>query len=152
MELIFSALHALDITTGAERPNSPVVIHPTVPGSGASSSNGVVSFDSQHENQRPALAIYNGVVYVLWASLTDLDPYHGWVLGFNETTLAQVAVYNTTPNGSRGGIWQSGQGPAIDANGYMYLQTGNGDWDPYDQEKFWKQQSEAEYRRGTGNS
>ncbi|MFZ0589625.1 MAG: VCBS repeat-containing protein [Bryobacteraceae bacterium] len=125
----FQRLHALDITSGAERPNSPVVITASVPGSGYDAVNGVVTFNSLLENQRPALALSNGVVYIAWASLDDRDPFHGWVMGYNATSLQQVAVFNDTPNGGRGGIWQAGNGPAIDASGSLYFMSGNGDWD-----------------------
>ncbi|HEV2209142.1 MAG TPA: PKD domain-containing protein [Verrucomicrobiae bacterium] len=119
-------LHALDLTTGAERPNSPVIISATYAGTGDGSSGGIIRFDTQRENQRPALALANGVVYISWSSHCDNGPYHGWVIGYDETTLLQVTVYNDTPNGSDGGIWMSGQGPAVDAAGNLYLSVGNG--------------------------
>ena len=56
-------------------------------------------------------------------------PYHGWILGYDETTLAQEIVYNTTPNGSQGGIWESGCGPGVDTNGDLITITGNGTFD-----------------------
>ncbi|HEV2392215.1 MAG TPA: choice-of-anchor D domain-containing protein [Verrucomicrobiae bacterium] len=122
-------LHALDVATGLDRPNSPVVITATYPGTGAGSSGGVVTFDSIRENQRPGLALVNGTVYISWSSHCDNGPYHGWVIGYDETTLQQVAVFNDTPNGYNGGIWMSGQPPAIDTNGNLYLSTGNGSVD-----------------------
>src|SRR5262249_51053711 len=59
----------------------------------------------------------------------DNDPYHGWVLGYDAATLRQVAVFNATPNGSRGGIWQSANGPAADSSGNIFVVTGNGTFD-----------------------
>jgi PKD repeat protein len=119
-------LHALDVATGAERANSPVAISATFPGTGDGSSGGIVTFDSQRQNQRPALVLAVGIIYISWSSHCDNGPYHGWVIGYDQTTLQQVAVYNDTPNGSNGGIWMSGQGPAADASGNLYLSTGNG--------------------------
>lgn len=122
-------LHALDITTGAEKFGGPVLIQATVPGTGDGSVNGMVSFDASHGNQRPGLLLLNGVVYIAWASFGDIDPYHGWVMGYSASTLAQVSVYNATANGSRGGIWHSGGGLAADASGNIFTVTGNGTFD-----------------------
>jgi hypothetical protein len=122
-------LHALDLATGAEKFGGPVVIQASVPGSGQGGSGGVVSFDAFHENQRPGLLLDGGVVYIAWASFDDITPYHGWVIGYDAQTLQQVAVFNTTPDGGLGGIWQSGAGPAADAAGNLYFLTGNGTFD-----------------------
>ena len=122
-------LHALDMTTGAEKSGSPVVLQATVSGSGAGSSGGQLPFNSLRENQRPALLLSNGVIYIAFASHGDQPPYHGWVLGYNATTLQQVMAYCESPNGTEGGIWQSGLGPAGDTAGNVYFMTGNGTFD-----------------------
>jgi len=102
-------LHALDITTGAEKFGGPVVIQASIPGTGdGNDGNGNVPFNALRENQRPALLLNNGVVYIGFASHGDQTPYHGWVLGYEATTLQQVMAYNDTPNGGDGGIWHSG--------------------------------------------
>jgi hypothetical protein len=75
------------------------------------------------------MLLLNGVVYMAWASISDIDPYHGWIIGYDAQTLAQAAVYNTTPNGKRGGIWQSAGGIAADADGNIFAMTGNGTFD-----------------------
>jgi hypothetical protein len=77
-------------------------------------------------NQRQGLTLVNGVVYITYASHCDWNPYHGWILGYNEQTLQQVIVYNDTPDGENGGIWESGMGMAADAQGNLYVTTGNG--------------------------
>jgi hypothetical protein len=117
-------LHALDITDGSERPGSPVTIAASVPGTGTGGTT--VAFDPLKQNQRAALLLANGVVYIGWASHCDWGPYNGWLLGYDAQTLQQVAVYNTTPDGQAGGIWMSGQGPATDSSGAVYVVTGNG--------------------------
>jgi len=97
-----------------------------VPGTGAGWTSGQLAFDSLRENQRTALLLYNGVVYMGFGSHGDNQPYHGWLLGYNATTLQRVLTYTSTPNGEGGGIWQSGGGLAIDAAGNFYFATGDG--------------------------
>ncbi len=119
-------LHALDIATGAPRANSPVVINGTYPGTGSGNVGGVITFDSQRQNQRPGLTLANGRVYIGWASHCDWGPYHGWFMAFDATTLQKAATYMTTANGSNGGIWMSGAAPSVDEAGNIYLTIGNG--------------------------
>lgn len=119
-------LHAINITNGAEQAGSPVKITATYAGNGDGSVNNVVSFDPQRNNQRAALTLVNGIVYVTFSSHCDWTPYHGWILGYNAGSLQQQIVYNDTPNGADGGIWESGMGTAADAQGYLYIVTGNG--------------------------
>jgi len=125
----FQRLHGLDLTTGSEKlnGNAPVTISASVAGN--ADGGATVAFNPQYEAQRPGLALVNGVVYVAWASHEDTTPYHGWVMGFDKTSLAQTAAYNDSPNGVQGGIWMSGGAPAADANNNLYVITGNGDYD-----------------------
>ncbi len=125
----FHRLHALDLLTGKERPGSPVTVEAKVPGKGADAQNGFVSFNPYTQHQRPGLLLANGVVYLGFASHGDMQPFHGWLLGYDAKSLKQVFVWNTTPDGSEGGIWQAGQGLAADASGYIYASVGNGDAD-----------------------
>jgi hypothetical protein len=119
-------LHAINLVDGSERSGSPVKITASVAGTGDGSVNNVVSFDPQRNNQRAALTLLNGIVYVTFSSHCDWGPYHGWVLGYNTSSLQQQIVYNDTPNGSDGGIWESGTGMAADVQGNLYVVTGNG--------------------------
>jgi hypothetical protein len=119
-------LHAVNIVGGAELAGSPVRITASVTGNGDGSVNNVVAFDDQKQNQRQALTLVNGLVYVTFSSHCDWGPYHGWILGYDATTLQRLVVYNDTPNGYAGGIWESGMGPAADAQGSLYVVTGNG--------------------------
>ena len=122
-------LHALDLTTGAEKFGGPVVIQASVPGTGTGSSGGTLPFDPLHENQRTGLLLLNGVVYFGFSSHGDVEPFHGWVLGYNASTLKQVMVYNATPNGNDGGVWMDGDGIASDSTGSLYFISGDGQMD-----------------------
>jgi hypothetical protein len=109
-------LHELDLATGADLPVSPVVIS-------------APAFDPLMQNQRPALTLANGMMYVGYASHCDKEPYHGFLMAYEAQTLTQVSVLNTSPTGSEASIWQSGQGPAVDEEGNVYVVTGNLSWD-----------------------
>jgi hypothetical protein len=115
----YHVLHALDITTGKDQVGSPVVIHAKVKGE---------VFDPFREAQRPALLLANGTLFIAWASHCDITPYHGWVMEYDESTLKQLAAWNSTPDGGLGGVWQSGGGLASDG-AYLFFATGNGTWD-----------------------
>ena len=119
-------IHALDIYTGQEKPGSPSLITASYPGNGDGNANDTVYFDEQKQNQRPALLLLNREIYVCWASHCDWQNYHGWVIGFDDSTLTKKHVYNTSADGYEAGIWMSGSGPCVDDNGYIYLVTGNG--------------------------
>ncbi len=122
-------LYALDVATGAAKFGGPVTIAASVAGDGVGSVDGRVAFDPFRENQRPALTLANGQVYVGWASHGDEDPWHGWVMGYDAATLEQRDVYNDTPDGDAGGVWMSGGGIAVDAEGNLYFTNGNGTFD-----------------------
>jgi hypothetical protein len=122
----FQQLHALDLATGAEKLGGPVVIQANVAGRGAGTVRGRVAFDALTQNQRSGLLLDNGVVYIAWASHGDNGPYHGWLMAYNAQNLHQLSVFNTTPNGTEGGIWMSGGAPASDASHSVFIVTGNG--------------------------
>ena len=119
-------LHAVNIVDGNETAGSPTEITATYSGNGDGSVNGVIAFDALRQNQRQGLTLLNGFVYVTFSSHCDWGPYHGWILGYDAATLQQRVVYNATPNGFAGGMWQSGTGMAADAEGNLYVVTGNG--------------------------
>src|SRR5579871_2320191 len=125
----FQRLHALDLTTGAEEFNGPQTIHAAVPGTGDNSSGGMVVFDPGQYKERVGLLLLNGVVYTGWASHCDIRPYTGWLMGYDQKTLAQVSLLNLTPNGNAGSFWNSGAGPAADSNGNIFALMANGTFD-----------------------
>ena len=123
-------LHALDVAAGTELFAGPMEIQAQYPGTGDGTNGVNVVFDPEQYLQRPGLLVANGIVYTAWASHCDLEPYTGWIMGYNESTLAQAFVLNLTPNGRQGGIWMAGDGPAADSSGNVYLLDGNGLFDP----------------------
>jgi hypothetical protein len=117
-------LHAINIQSGEERANSPVTIEATYTLNG-----NTTTFDSRLQNQRPALLLLKGNIYIAWASHGDTSPYHGWIIGYKTSDLSKVTVWNSTPTGDMSSIWQSGQGLTTDAAGNIYFMTGNGTFD-----------------------
>jgi hypothetical protein len=115
-------LHALDIRTGNEQANSPAVIQGAV----TNSTGEAVVFDNLRQQCRTGLLLQNGFVYFGYSAQCDEGAYHGWVMAYNERTLQQAGIYNDTPNGSAGGIWQGSAGISADAGGNMFATTGNG--------------------------
>ena len=130
-------LHAFDITTGQDKPGSPVQVTASATGTGDGSVGGQVYFDGPassgrfHANDRPALLLANGMVYMGFAHNSDSFPYHGWVLAYkySDGALTQAASFCATPNGGDGGIWQSGKGLTADSAGNIYFSIGNGTFD-----------------------
>lgn len=123
-------LHALDVTTGAELAGSPTEITASYPGTGEGSSGGKVIFSPGQYAERAGLLLLNNTIYLGWTSHCDQDPYTGWLMAYNESTLTQTAVLNLTPNGSEGSIWMAGAGLAADSNGFIYFLDANGTFDP----------------------
>ena len=126
-------LHALDLATGQDA-LTPMTIAASVTGKGPATI-----FVAHNQLSRPALLLSNGIIYTSFASFDERAPFSGWLIGYNETNLSQALVFNTNPNGSPpskhapdgsgGGIWQSGAGPSADNNGNIYLSVGNGPFD-----------------------
>jgi hypothetical protein len=132
-------LHALDLTTGAEMFGGPAEIAASAP-----NSAGTTTFAAGQYEERAALLLANGQIYTSWTSHCDFAPYSGWIIAFNQMTLAQTAVLNVGPNSGASAsvpngthfnvngpaIWMSGDGPGADAQGNVYLLTGNGLFEP----------------------
>lgn len=110
-------LHALDLTTGAEQPGSPVLI---------TASSGQSKFDPMQYKERAGLLLVNGYIYLAWASHCDIDPYQGWLMAYKESNLQQTSVLNLTPTGTRGGIWMANTAMSADSSGNIYVLVGNG--------------------------
>lgn len=110
-------LHDLDVASGAERAGSRVKIEARL-------------FDSRRQNQRAALTLSRGIVYISFASHEYNPPYHGWILGYDAQKLNQVFAFNDTPDGKWGGIWMNGDSPSVDDEGNLYVISGNGSFNP----------------------
>jgi len=131
-------LHALDLTTLAEKFQGPVVISGTF---------GTASFQPREHIQRPGLlelpnAMPNGdsAIYLGFSSIAGYGKPgksipQGWMFAYDAQNLAEApSVWASTPNGEGGGIWQTGGGLAagLDTpNGktYLYVTTGDGTFD-----------------------
>ena len=115
-------LHALSLTTGAEKYGGPVTI---------SGSYGGVTFAPSRHLQRPALLLVNADVIICFGSHGDALPYQGWMFAYsaNGGTLHRTGVLSTAPSSNgAAAIWNSGGGPAADTNSNIFVVTGNGDF------------------------
>src|SRR6266700_2746794 len=125
---ILYRIHALDLATGRDRVR-PVVLQASVAGTGLGAAGGRETFDAAREQQRMGLLLLRGVVYAAFASYCDRAPSNGWILGYRASDLGQVVVYDDTPNGFLGGIWEAGTGLSGDHSGHLYFVSGNGSFD-----------------------
>jgi hypothetical protein len=127
-------LHALDVTTGADATASREIT-----ASFTDVNGNVTTFAPGQYEERTALLLSNGTIYTAWTSHCDIPPYGGWIITYDQASLAQNGVLNVGPGSAVGngrtsatvgpGIWMSGGGPAVDAAGKVYLLTGNGPFD-----------------------
>jgi hypothetical protein len=132
--VFYHRLHALDMTSGAEKFGGPRIIQASYPGNAQDANDGVLTFSSRFQLQRAALLLSKGKVYVAFASYGDSGLYHGWVIAFDSTTMRQLGAWVSTPNGYQGGIWMSGCGIATDNDGSLYLSVANGPFDAFGEE------------------
>lgn len=131
-------IYAINLADGTDR-NPRVVIRATDP----DPKHSGVTFDFHCQRNRPGLLLSNGVIYVAFATFQcdqpcTNSPYRGWVMGYRESDLAQVAVYVVSPDAGQSGIWQTGNGLAAADDGSIYFQTGNGPGSEPQQDSFVK--------------
>jgi hypothetical protein len=102
---------SLNVDTGATHAGWPVDVNTAVPG-----------FDSPVQEDRGALAVVNGIVYVPYSGyFGDCGDYHGSVVGVHIDNPSMVHGWATTAQG--GGIWGH-SGVASDGTN-MFVITGN---------------------------
>jgi hypothetical protein len=75
------------------------------------------------------MLLLNKIVYIAWAGST-----HGWMAAYDATTLQQLALISTTPNGDLGGLWASGGGIMSDGTD-IFVEAGDGTFDLEDSGK-----------------
>jgi hypothetical protein len=82
----------------------------------------------QRRKQRAGLLLTHGLLYVAFGG-DDHQALAGWLFVYDAQSLTMKTVWSPTPAGRNGGIWMAGEGPAADADGNVYIQTGDGDVD-----------------------
>jgi hypothetical protein len=128
--------HALGLSDGAEILGGPVEIAADVPGAAPDAVDGRLAFDALRENQRSALALIGGRVWITWAGHGDSPPFHGWLIGYDAKDLrAPPVTWSTTPNGGGGGIWMGAGAASADADGNMYVASANGTFEGDDDDE-----------------
>lgn len=119
-------LHALDVTTGLDKPGSPVVIT-------ASYQPGKLTyvFKDWMQVNRPALLLANGNIYIAFGSNGCRGGREeGWVVAYNETTFEPEGAFDVEPGESAAAIWQRGGGLSSDSQGFIYGATADGPFTP----------------------
>jgi hypothetical protein len=118
-------VYALDLRTG-ETTKGPVVIEGSVADSSFTQHN---KNWKQLRKQRAGLLLDHGSVYIAFGG-DNSRGIAGWLFVYDAAKLKLRTVWSPEPGGKSGGIWMSGTGPVADQAGDIYLQTGNGDFDP----------------------
>ncbi|MGE5183424.1 MAG: PQQ-binding-like beta-propeller repeat protein [Acidobacteriota bacterium] len=104
-------IYAIALADGSVKPGWPVDVEAAVPG-----------FMSDVQNQRGAVLVEGGVLYVPYGGhYGDCGNYHGWLVGVNVSDPTKVMAWSTAAQG--GGAWSAG-GVSSDGTS-MYVTTGN---------------------------
>lgn len=108
-------VHALAIADGAPRAGWPVNV--------STLKSGSLAFNTKFQNQRSALSLVNGIVYVAYGGFSgDCPEYHGWIVAIDTSDPSKVGAWATAGEGEA--IWASG-GFASDGTS-IFPVTGNG--------------------------
>ncbi len=103
-----------------------------VPGTGSPNSGGNLVFSPHYSLQRPGLALVNNGIYIGFGSAGDDDVWHGWIFGYDKTTLSQIGAFSSSPNGTEGHGEQSGCMGVVwppTPREISFFSTGNGAFD-----------------------
>jgi hypothetical protein len=105
----------VSLTTGKVLPGWPVVVRKALKARGH-------DFRPEYQNQRGALALVGGRVYVGYGGLSgDCGNYHGWVVGVDPKGPAVTGAWDTSARG--GAVW--GQGGVVSDGAEIFVATGN---------------------------
>ena len=88
-------------------------------------------FVSAQRKQRAALTLLRGHVLVPFGTISEsASTARGWLIAVDVAQWRIATTWCSTVTGSGGGIWQSGAGPALGADGSIFVVTGNGSFNP----------------------
>jgi hypothetical protein len=134
-------IHALDITSGAEKPGSPATICSATGNAGCALAGDSVIFGPHHQQSRPGLLLVPQAGFPQGILVIGFSGDSGWVLAYDPTSLALLAAFYTDSQGhvapktpgipgeGHGGIWGAGAAVVADTTGNIYAITGDGLWD-----------------------
>jgi hypothetical protein len=107
-------VHALNVIDGTERKGFPIDV--------TGMTSGAQTFVAPPENQRSALSLVEGTLYVAYGGhVGDCGPYHGWVVAIDTADSSKRGAWATLGQGE--GIWAAG-GMASDGKS-IFAVTGN---------------------------
>lgn len=107
-------LYAFDLSNGAAVAGFPVDVEPPNDAPAA-------------QLQRTALALDAGEIVIGYGGNNgDCGTYHGWLVAASESGGPEHTFEIDQTTGDAGAIWGSGNGPAVDSSGDIWVSTGNG--------------------------
>jgi polyvinyl alcohol dehydrogenase (cytochrome) len=117
---IHHELFALDLGSGQEVAGFPIVVDPPFPTGGA----------PVRQLQRVGLALDAGRILIGYGGNDgDCSTYWGWLVSAPTDATTALSSFQVDPGHAEGAIWGSGNAPAIDGAGNVYVATGNGSGD-----------------------
>lgn len=135
-------VHALDITSGAEKAGSPATICSNTGNAGCSLLGSTATFGPHHQQSRPGLLLVPETGFPQGVLVVGFAGDSGWVLAFDPTSLKLLAAFFSDdekahtagkfpgiPGEGHAGVWGGGGGVVADMNGTVYAVTGDGFWD-----------------------
>jgi hypothetical protein len=134
-------LHALDITSGAEKTGSPATICSASGNAGCTLAGDSVIFGPHHQQSRPGLLLVPEAGFSQGVLVIGFSGDSGWVLAYDPTSLKMLAAFYTDsqshsaiktpgiPGEGHGGIWGAGAAITADTKGNIYAITGDGVFD-----------------------